>query len=128
MKNEIGSLFLFFFFLVGGNVNIKSNRNSVIFNSIFIYSSNILLHSFFFTLFFHDRFDSFTDSEFQYTPASMISRKTLFYLIATLNASFNPDYDFSNCRAEEFSREPSVKVLLLIIHFYYIHFNNSKNI
>ncbi|KAH7642246.1 repressor of RNA polymerase III transcription Maf1 [Dermatophagoides farinae] len=58
---------------------------------------------------FNSRFDSFTDSEFQYTPASMISRKTLFYLIATLNASFNPDYDFSNCRAEEFSREPSVK-------------------
>lgn len=34
-----------------------------------------------------------------------ISRKTLFYLIATLNASFGPDYDFSKAKAEEFSRE-----------------------
>lgn len=36
-----------------------------------------------------------------------ISRKTLFYLIATLNASFGPDYDFSKAKAEEFSKEPS---------------------
>nr|CAG4638697.1 EOG090X0C93 [Cyclestheria hislopi] len=38
-----------------------------------------------------------------------ISRKTLFYLIATLNASFQPDYDFSHARSEEFSREPSLQ-------------------
>ena len=38
-----------------------------------------------------------------------ISRKTLFYLIATLNAS-HPDYDFSNSRSDEFSKEPSIKV------------------
>nr|CAG4636466.1 EOG090X0C93 [Eubosmina coregoni]SVE70027.1 EOG090X0C93 [Eubosmina coregoni] len=38
-----------------------------------------------------------------------ISRKTLFYLIATLNASFQPDYDFSHARSEEFSREPSMQ-------------------
>nr|SVE74411.1 EOG090X0C93 [Daphnia barbata]SVE75354.1 EOG090X0C93 [Daphnia dolichocephala] len=38
-----------------------------------------------------------------------INRKTLFYLIATLNASFHPDYDFSYARSEEFSREPSVQ-------------------
>ncbi|KAE8600067.1 hypothetical protein XENTR_v10017458 [Xenopus tropicalis] len=36
------------------------------------------------------------------------SRKTLFYLIATLNESFRPDYDFSAARAHEFSREPSL--------------------
>ncbi|XP_053401640.1 repressor of RNA polymerase III transcription MAF1 homolog isoform X2 [Mercenaria mercenaria] len=36
-----------------------------------------------------------------------ISTKTLFYLISTLNASFNPDYDFSNAKSEEFSKEPS---------------------
>lgn len=36
-----------------------------------------------------------------------ISRKTLFYLIATLNASFGPDYDFSKAKAEEFSKEPN---------------------
>ncbi len=39
-----------------------------------------------------------------------ISRKTLFYLIATLNASFHPDYDFSYARSEEFSRERSIQV------------------
>lgn len=36
-----------------------------------------------------------------------ISRKTLFYLIATLNASFGPDYDFSKAKADEFSKEPN---------------------
>lgn len=36
-----------------------------------------------------------------------ISTKTLFYLISTLNASFNPDYDFSKAKSEEFSKEPS---------------------
>ncbi|ERE81365.1 putative repressor of RNA polymerase III transcription MAF1 isoform 3 [Cricetulus griseus] len=36
------------------------------------------------------------------------SRKTLFYLIATLNESFRPDYDFSTARSHEFSREPSL--------------------
>ncbi|XP_063439910.1 repressor of RNA polymerase III transcription MAF1 homolog isoform X1 [Mytilus trossulus] len=38
-----------------------------------------------------------------------ISTKTLFYLISTLNASFNPDYDFSNAKSEEFSKEPSLE-------------------
>jgi hypothetical protein len=37
-----------------------------------------------------------------------ISRKTLFYLIGTLNASFLPDYDFSSAKSDEFSKEPSV--------------------
>lgn len=36
-----------------------------------------------------------------------ISRKTLFNLIATLNASFHPDYDFSDAKSHEFSKEPS---------------------
>jgi hypothetical protein len=38
-----------------------------------------------------------------------ISTKTLFYLISTLNESFNPDYDFSNAKSSEFSREPSLQ-------------------
>ncbi|BFZ13514.1 hypothetical protein BsWGS_16553 [Bradybaena similaris] len=37
-----------------------------------------------------------------------ISTKTLFYLISTLNASFNPDYDFSTAKSSEFSRETSL--------------------
>ncbi|NXL98830.1 MAF1 polymerase, partial [Tyrannus savana] len=36
------------------------------------------------------------------------SRKTLFYLITTLNESFRPDYDFSAAKSHEFSREPSL--------------------
>ena len=40
-----------------------------------------------------------------------ISRKTLFYLVSTLNASFYPDYDFSNADSLEFSKEPSVQVV-----------------
>jgi len=38
-----------------------------------------------------------------------ISTKTLFYLISTLNASFQPDYDFSDAKSGEFSREPSLQ-------------------
>jgi Maf1 regulator len=40
-----------------------------------------------------------------------ISRKTLFYLIATLNAAFYPDYDFSDTSSHEFSKEPSLQVM-----------------
>ncbi|XP_057329401.1 repressor of RNA polymerase III transcription MAF1 homolog [Microplitis mediator] len=38
-----------------------------------------------------------------------ISRKTLFYLIATLNSAFYPDYDFSDAKSHEFSKEPSLQ-------------------
>ena len=36
------------------------------------------------------------------------SKKTLYYLVSTLNASFRPDYDFSTAKSDEFSKEPSV--------------------
>ncbi|XP_071958138.1 repressor of RNA polymerase III transcription MAF1 homolog [Antedon mediterranea] len=35
------------------------------------------------------------------------SRRMIYYLIATLNASFHPDYDFSDAKSSEFSKEPS---------------------
>ncbi|KAK6622931.1 hypothetical protein RUM43_008783 [Polyplax serrata] len=38
-----------------------------------------------------------------------INQKTLFYLIATLNATFHPDYDFINAKSHEFSKEPSLQ-------------------
>ena len=44
--------------------------------------------------------------------ADACSRKMLFYLISTLNASFQPDYDFSNAKSEEFSREPSLQLVM----------------
>jgi len=37
-----------------------------------------------------------------------IARKTLFYLISTLNAAFQ-DYDFSDAKSGEFSKEPSIE-------------------
>ncbi|XP_065164088.1 repressor of RNA polymerase III transcription MAF1 homolog [Atheta coriaria] len=43
-----------------------------------------------------------------------ISRKTLFYLIATLNSAF-PDYDFMDVKSHEFSKEPSLKWVLSAI-------------
>lgn len=42
-------------------------------------------------------------------------RKTLFYLITTLNESFRPDYDFSAARAHEFSREPSLNWVSVVL-------------
>ncbi|OWF38020.1 Repressor of RNA polymerase III transcription MAF1-like [Mizuhopecten yessoensis] len=41
-----------------------------------------------------------------------ISTKTLFHLVSTLNASFNPDYDFSDAKSGEFSKEPSIQWVL----------------
>ncbi|XP_050527628.1 repressor of RNA polymerase III transcription MAF1 homolog [Daktulosphaira vitifoliae] len=41
-----------------------------------------------------------------------ISRKSLFYLIATLNATFAPDYDFTDAKSSEFSRERSLQLVI----------------
>ncbi|XP_068698968.1 repressor of RNA polymerase III transcription MAF1 homolog isoform X1 [Montipora foliosa] len=41
-----------------------------------------------------------------------ISGKMLFYLISTLNAAFNPDYDFSNAKSHEFCREQNLKEVI----------------
>ena len=48
----------------------------------------------------------------------LISRKTLFYLISTLNASFQPDYDFSNTAGSEFSKEPSLEFVMKSVENY----------
>lgn len=45
-----------------------------------------------------------------------ISRKSLFYLIATLNATFAPDYDFTDAKSSEFSKERSLQVNNLLIN------------
>lgn len=36
------------------------------------------------------------------TLCDTISRKTLFYLIATLNSTFEPDYDFSDAKVSSY--------------------------
>jgi len=45
-----------------------------------------------------------------------ISTKTLFYLISTLNASFLPDYDFSNAKSDEFSKEPNIQSVIQTVN------------
>lgn len=45
------------------------------------------------------------------TLCDVISRKTLFYLISTLNMAF-PDYDFSDTRGSNFSKEPSLQFVM----------------
>lgn len=50
---------------------------------------------------------SFSSVEENDSLNSVCERKTLYYLISTLNAAFEPDYDFSDAKSEEFSREPS---------------------
>ncbi|XP_064640942.1 repressor of RNA polymerase III transcription MAF1 homolog [Lineus longissimus] len=58
----------------------------------------------------HSPVKSVSDSEGGEGPlCDTISTKTLFYLISTLNASFAPDYDFSNAKSGEFSKEPSLQ-------------------
>ncbi|XP_065347015.1 repressor of RNA polymerase III transcription MAF1 homolog [Cloeon dipterum] len=47
-----------------------------------------------------------------------ISRKTLFYLIATLNAAFHPDYDFSDTSSHEFSKERSNEYVKNVVDNY----------
>lgn len=53
-----------------------------------------------------------TGSQEEAVLCDTISRKMLFYLISTLNASFNPDYDFSNVKSDEFSREPNLQLVV----------------
>eukprot|EP00047_Mylnosiga_fluctuans_P000218 m.188668 g.188668 ORF g.188668 m.188668 type:complete len:243 (-) comp10028_c0_seq2:127-855(-) len=51
---------------------------------------------------------SFEASSLSRSPGTLCnacSKKTLYYLKATLNAAYNPDYDFSNARSDEFRRE-----------------------
>lgn len=71
-----------------------------------VLSEENLTHFVFCFLFFHRLGKSIEDGD---NPLSdKCCRKTLFYLITTLNESFRPDYDFSAARAHEFSREPSL--------------------
>lgn len=55
-----------------------------------------------------------------------ISRKTLFYLIGTLNASFLPDYDFSGAKSDEFSKEPSISVSTLSLRLLLYTIDSSR--
>ena len=44
-----------------------------------------------------------------------IPRKTLFYLISTLNTAFYPDYDFSNAASTDFSRQHSLQQVMVSV-------------
>lgn len=54
-----------------------------------------------------------SDGEVQGPLCDTISRKTVFYLITTLNASFHPDYDFTDAKSNHFSKEPSLNVRIV---------------
>lgn len=43
---------------------------------------------------------SYSGDEGGVTLCDTISRKTLFYLVATLNSAFEPDYDFSDAKVK----------------------------
>ncbi|CAF2720998.1 unnamed protein product [Rotaria sp. Silwood2] len=43
--------------------------------------------------------------------AKTIPRKTLIFLISTLNATFEPDYEFSSCISQDFSRETNFELV-----------------
>lgn len=49
------------------------------------------------------------DEEGAIALCDTINRRTLFYLTTTLNSTFNQDYDFSNAKSEEFSKEPNLQ-------------------
>ena len=63
----------------------------------------------YFVILFFRQYSKSAGSDGEGYLCDTISTKTLFYLISTLNASFNPDYDFSNAKSEEFSQR-SVQV------------------
>lgn len=48
----------------------------------------------------------------------IVSKKTLFYLISTLNASFHPDYDFTNTPSSEFGKEPTLETVVKEVENY----------
>eukprot|EP00047_Mylnosiga_fluctuans_P013115 m.29534 g.29534 ORF g.29534 m.29534 type:complete len:239 (+) comp4674_c0_seq2:96-812(+) len=50
------------------------------------------------------------------TLCNACSKKTLYYLKATLNAAYNPDYDFSNARSDEFRREPDFQGVMRAVN------------
>jgi len=51
------------------------------------------------------RCQSSSDEDQQINPLSSLSVKTHFFLVATLNKSFHPDYCFSSSPSTDFSRE-----------------------
>ncbi|KAF9204080.1 RNA polymerase III-inhibiting protein maf1 [Haplosporangium sp. Z 27] len=53
------------------------------------------------------------------------SRRTLFYLIGTLNASF-PDYDFSDAKPEQFRKEPSVSMVVNSVNATLLNHGNER--
>ncbi|KAJ3113026.1 RNA polymerase III-inhibiting protein maf1, partial [Nowakowskiella sp. JEL0407] len=53
------------------------------------------------------------------------SRKTLFYLLATLNAAF-PDYDFSDVKPEFFCKIPTFSIIINTINTTLFNLGNEK--
>lgn len=57
-------------------------------------------------------------------PFEQTSRKTLVYLLATLNAAF-PDYDFSDVKPHYFTKIPSLDMITNSVHhLLFVHLTN----
>ncbi|KAF7728909.1 RNA polymerase III-inhibiting protein maf1 [Apophysomyces ossiformis] len=52
-------------------------------------------------------------------------RKTFFYLLATLNAAF-PDNDFSDVRPDQFTKQPSVEMVINSVNTTLFNLGNDK--
>ncbi|KAI9323557.1 repressor of RNA polymerase III transcription MAF1-like protein [Dichotomocladium elegans] len=52
-------------------------------------------------------------------------RKTFFYLLATLNAAY-PDYDFSNVRPDQFSKQPSLNLVINAVNTTLFNHGNDE--
>lgn len=76
---------------------------------------------------FHEDFEQIIGEHTIISPVGPLneptSRKTLYFLIGTLNSSF-PDYDFSNVKAEHFTRQPSFKFVYTSVNTLFFNLND----
>jgi hypothetical protein len=76
---------------------------------------------------FQEDFEQFTGEHLVVSPVGPLneptSRKTLYFLIGTLNSSF-PDYDFS-IKAEHFTRKPSFKFVSASVNTLFFNLNDT---
>ncbi|KAJ3321956.1 RNA polymerase III-inhibiting protein maf1 [Boothiomyces sp. JEL0866] len=72
-------------------------------------------------------FDVILSPKSPYGPLSQTtSRKTLFYLLSTLNAVY-PDYDFSDTKPELFTKIPTAGLVInQVKNLFFVHFGNSQ--
>jgi hypothetical protein len=77
---------------------------------------------------FHEDFEQICGDHLIVSPVGplneLTSRKTLYFLIGTLNSSF-PDYDFSNIRAEYFIRQPTLEFVCASVNAIFFNLSDT---